>query len=130
MLSVFAGASAAAAETDSHLIKPCKRASHNPAPRFAAPKNRPHRTTVHYARDQSIWFPKLKGSIGNLAAKDAFACAQRLEIAANNGDLTAASEAAVVLESELALLAKELRTLIVSSSAATEKGHRRGRRSN
>jgi len=53
----------------------------------------------------------LKGSVGNFAAKNAYAAAQRLEIMGRDGDLDTAGEACVTLESEVALLSEELRKL-------------------
>jgi len=58
----------------------------------------------------------LKGSVGNFAAKEAFAVAQRLENIGRNGQLDTAGEACIALESELALVSKELRRLIAISS--------------
>ena len=69
----------------------------------------------------------LKGSVGNFAAKNAFAAAQRLETMGRDGDLDTASDACVTLESELALLTEELRKLTMSSSipaTRTDKGGR------
>ena len=69
----------------------------------------------------------LKGSVGNFAAKNAFAAAQRLETMGRDGDLDTASDACVTLESELALLTGELRELTMSSSiraTRTDKGGR------
>jgi two-component system, sensor histidine kinase and response regulator len=69
----------------------------------------------------------LKGSVGNFAAKNAFAAAQRLETMGRDGDLDTASDACVTLESELALLTEELRELTMSSSiraTRTDKGGR------
>jgi two-component system, sensor histidine kinase and response regulator len=53
----------------------------------------------------------LKGSVGNFAAKQAFAAAQRLEIMGRDGDLTKAGEARMALESELARLTEALTKL-------------------
>jgi len=53
----------------------------------------------------------LKGSVGNFAAKQAFAAAQRLEIMGRDGDLTNACEARMALESELARLTEGLTKL-------------------
>jgi PAS domain S-box-containing protein len=58
----------------------------------------------------------LKGSVGNFAAKEAFAIAQRLENVGRNGQLDTAGEGCIALESELALVSKELRRLIANSS--------------
>ena len=58
----------------------------------------------------------LKGSVGNFAAKEAFAIAQSLENMGRNGQLDTADERCTALESELALVSKELRSLIVKSS--------------
>jgi len=69
----------------------------------------------------------LKGSVGNFAAKNAFAAAQRLETMGRDVDLDTASDACVTLESELALLTEELRKLTMSSSiraTRTDKGGR------
>ncbi len=67
------------------------------------------------------------GSVGNFAAKNAFAAAQHLETMGRDGDLDTASDACVTLESELALLTEELRKLTMSSSiraTRTDKGGR------
>ncbi len=53
----------------------------------------------------------LKGSVGNFAAKQAFAAAQRLEIMGRDGDLSKAGEARMALESELARLTEGLTKL-------------------
>jgi PAS domain S-box-containing protein len=69
----------------------------------------------------------LKGSVGNFAAKNAFAAAQRLETMGRDGDLDHASEACITLEADLALLSEELRGLTRNSSARrtrTDKGRR------
>ena len=69
----------------------------------------------------------LKGSVGNFAAKNAFAAAQRLEIMGRDRDLDNASEACVTLEADLALLSEELRRLTRNSSTRktrTDKGKR------
>jgi two-component system, sensor histidine kinase and response regulator len=58
---------------------------------------------------------KLKGSIGNFAAKNSYAAAQRLEIMGRDGNLDNAVEARRALESELALLNEELRKLTMNS---------------
>jgi PAS domain S-box-containing protein len=58
----------------------------------------------------------LKGSLGNFAAKHAFAAAQQLETMARKGELDAASAVSVTLESELAHLTEELRNLTIGSS--------------
>jgi PAS domain S-box-containing protein len=73
----------------------------------------------------------LKGSVGNFAAKDAFAAAQHLESTARKRDLDAAGPACGKLERELALLSEELRNLSVSLSTRTprmRKGDRQGDR--
>ena len=57
----------------------------------------------------------LKGSVGNFAAKNAFAAAQRLELIGASGDLNSAGEACLKLESELALLCDALRELTKNS---------------
>jgi len=67
----------------------------------------------------------LKGSIGNCAAKNAYAAAQRLEIMGRDGNLDNAVEACGTLESELALLSEELRRLTGNSpkrNARMDKG--------
>src|SRR2546426_4651801 len=51
----------------------------------------------------------IKGSVGNFAAKNAIAVAQRLETMGLNRELDAAGEECIALESELALVSKELR---------------------
>ena len=58
----------------------------------------------------------LKGSVGNFAAKNAFAVAQRLETMGRNRELETAGEERIALESELALVSKELRRLTRISS--------------
>jgi two-component system, sensor histidine kinase and response regulator len=67
----------------------------------------------------------LKGSVGNFAAKNAFAAAQRLETMGRDGDLADAGKACVTLESELVLLSEELRKF---SSIRKKKTDKRGRR--
>jgi len=63
----------------------------------------------------------LKGSVGNFAAKNAFAAAQRLETMGRNREIETAGAASIRLESELALVSKELRRLTSKSSrGATE----------
>src|SRR5271165_3467431 len=69
----------------------------------------------------------LKGSVGNFAAKSAFAAAQRLEIMSRDIDLDNVGKACVTLESELALLSEELRKLTVNSSIRKTKTDKRGR---
>jgi CheY-like chemotaxis protein len=69
----------------------------------------------------------LKGSVGNFGAKSAFAAAERLETMGRTGDLAAASDACVTLESELALLIKALGKLTMSSSLRTKRTHKAGR---
>jgi PAS domain S-box-containing protein len=63
----------------------------------------------------------LKGSVGNFAARQAFAAAQLLEIMGRDGDLDKAGEACKALESELAHVTEELRSLIVSPSIRKTK---------
>lgn len=70
----------------------------------------------------------LKGSVGNFAAKNAFAAAQRLEIMSRDGDLDTAGEACLTLESELALLSGELRKLAMNSSMRRTRAHNDDRR--
>src|SRR5262249_1069118 len=53
----------------------------------------------------------LKGSLGNFAATNAFAVAQRLETMGRNRELEAAGVECRALESELALVSRELRRL-------------------
>jgi HPt (histidine-containing phosphotransfer) domain-containing protein len=69
----------------------------------------------------------LKGSVGNFAAKEASAMAQRLEDLGRNGQLDAAGEGCIELESELALVAKELRRLIANPSQTRTRPARRAR---
>jgi len=69
----------------------------------------------------------LKGSVGNFAAKSAFAAAQRLEIMSRDIDLDNVGKACVTLESELALLSEELRKLTMNSSIRKTKTDKRGR---
>jgi PAS domain S-box-containing protein len=59
---------------------------------------------------------KLKGAVGNFAAKKAAAAAELVENLGKEGDLRAASEALVTLESELALLSEELKRLAANSA--------------
>jgi signal transduction histidine kinase/DNA-binding response OmpR family regulator len=59
---------------------------------------------------------KLKGAVGNFAAKKAAAAAELVENLGKEGDLRAASEAFVTLESELALLSGELKRLAANSA--------------
>jgi PAS domain S-box-containing protein len=68
----------------------------------------------------------LKGSVGNFAAKSAFAAAQRLEIMSRDIDLDNVGKACTTLESELALLSEELRKLTVNSSIRKTKTDKRG----
>jgi PAS domain S-box-containing protein len=63
----------------------------------------------------------LKGSVGNFAAKNAFAAAQRLELMGRNKNLDNGGEACVTLESELARLAEELGKLTRNSSLRKTK---------
>jgi two-component system, sensor histidine kinase and response regulator len=74
----------------------------------------------------------LKGSVGNFAAKNAFAVAQSLETMGRNRELQRASEECGALESELALVSKELRKVARNSSRSiTERAksvRRQGRR--
>lgn len=65
---------------------------------------------------------KLKGAIGNFAAKEAAAAAERLESLGKEGDLRAATDAFVTLESELALLGEELTRLATNSRKQKAKG--------
>jgi PAS domain S-box-containing protein len=69
----------------------------------------------------------LKGSVGNFAAKSAFAAAQRLEIMSRDIDLDNVGKACVTLESELALLSEELRKLTMNSSRRKIKTDKLGR---
>ncbi len=71
----------------------------------------------------------LKGSVGNFAARNAFAAAERLEIMGRDGDLHNAGEACATLESELVLLSEELRRLTRNSSLRRTKMDKDGRRS-
>jgi PAS domain S-box-containing protein len=54
---------------------------------------------------------KLKGAIGNFAAKSATAAAERVDRLAREGDLRSASDALTTLESELTMLGDELKRL-------------------
>lgn len=58
----------------------------------------------------------LKGAIGNFGAKRAFTAAEQLETMGKTGDLSGAEVLCVTLESELALLAGELKKLTRSRS--------------
>ncbi|MGE5820475.1 MAG: response regulator, partial [Deltaproteobacteria bacterium] len=69
----------------------------------------------------------LKGSVGNFAAKNAFAAAQRLEIMGRDGDLHTAGEACATHESELALLREELGRLTGNSPIRKRKMDKGGR---
>ncbi len=69
----------------------------------------------------------LKGSVGNFAAKNAFAAAQRLEVMGRDADLDNAGKACVTLESELALLSEALRKFSSIRKTRTDKrGRRKG----
>ena len=70
----------------------------------------------------------LKGSVGNFGAEEASAIAQRLENIGRDGQLDAASEECIALESELALVSKELRSLIANSSQNRIRPARRATR--
>jgi two-component system, sensor histidine kinase and response regulator len=70
---------------------------------------------------------KLKGSIGNFAAKNAYAAAQRLEIMGRDGNLNNAAEACGALESELALLNEELRRLTMNAPRRNSRRDQGGR---
>jgi two-component system sensor histidine kinase/response regulator len=63
----------------------------------------------------------LKGSVGNFAAKQALAAAQRLEIMGRDGDLDKAGAACIALESQLTRLIKALRKLKRDSSMRKSK---------
>jgi HPt (histidine-containing phosphotransfer) domain-containing protein len=67
----------------------------------------------------------LKGSVGNFAAKNAFAAAQRLETMGRNGELETAGDERIALESELALVSNELRKLTRNSSQSRTRQGRR-----
>jgi HPt (histidine-containing phosphotransfer) domain-containing protein len=54
---------------------------------------------------------KLKGAIGNFAAKSVTAAAELVDRLAREGDLPAASDALTILESELTMLGDELKRL-------------------
>jgi len=69
----------------------------------------------------------LKGSVGNFAAKQAFAAAQRLEIMGRDGELDKAGEARMALESELARLTEGLTKLTRDSSTRKKKTGKGGR---
>jgi CheY-like chemotaxis protein len=69
----------------------------------------------------------LKGSVGNFAAKNAFAAAERLETMGRTGDLAAAGDASVTLESELALLTEALRKVTMTSSLRKKRTDKVGR---
>jgi two-component system, sensor histidine kinase and response regulator len=72
----------------------------------------------------------LKGSVGNFAAKKAFATSHRLEIMGRDGKLDRAEEAYVTLEYELALLSEELRRMTKNSSTPKTRMAKGGRRPN
>jgi PAS domain S-box-containing protein len=69
----------------------------------------------------------LKGSVGNFAAKHAFAAAQRLEIMGRDGDLAEAGDARMALELELARLTEGLRKLLMDLSVRKKKTGKAGR---
>jgi two-component system, sensor histidine kinase and response regulator len=69
----------------------------------------------------------LKGSVGNFAAKYAFAAARRLEIMGRDGSLDNADEALMTLESELVRLTEELRKLTMHSSTRKTKMDKGGK---
>ena len=69
----------------------------------------------------------LKGSVGNFAAKQAFAAAQRLEIMGRDGELDKAGDARIALESEVARLTEELTKLIRNFSMRKRKTGKAGR---
>ena len=70
----------------------------------------------------------LKGSVGNFAAKRAFAAAKRVESAGVNQDFGSANEACAALESELTLLSDELRKLTMNSSKRSTRENTLGTR--
>jgi PAS domain S-box-containing protein len=70
----------------------------------------------------------IKGSVGNFAAKKAFAMAQRLENIGRNGQIDRASEECVALESELIFVSNELRKIVEASSQSTNRPARRATR--
>jgi PAS domain S-box-containing protein len=70
----------------------------------------------------------LKGSVGNFAANQALAAAQRLEIMGRDGELDKAGDACMALESELARLTEELTKLTTDSSMRKRKKGNAGRR--
>jgi PAS domain S-box-containing protein len=63
----------------------------------------------------------LKGSVGNFEAKNAFTTTLRLETIGRNGDLADADDLFATLQSQLALLAEELRKLTTSASTRTAR---------
>jgi HPt (histidine-containing phosphotransfer) domain-containing protein len=69
----------------------------------------------------------LKGSVGNFAAQQAIAAAERLEIMARDGDLDKARDACMALESQLARLTEGLRKLMRDSSIRKRKTGNAGR---
>jgi PAS domain S-box-containing protein len=69
----------------------------------------------------------LKGSVGNFAAKHAFAAAQRLEIMGRDGDLAEAGDARMALELELARLTGGLRKFLMDLSVRKKKTGKAGR---
>jgi PAS domain S-box-containing protein len=69
----------------------------------------------------------LKGSVGNFAAKHAFAAAQRLEIMGREKDLAEAGDARMALELELARLTEGLRKLLMDLSVRKKKTGKAGR---
>ena len=65
---------------------------------------------------------KLKGAVGNFAAKKVAQAAELLERLGKEGDLRAARDAFVTLESDLALLGEELKRLGMNSVKRRAKG--------
>ena len=70
----------------------------------------------------------LKGSVGNFAARKAFAVSQQLENMGRDGDLDKARQACVTLESELEILNHELEELTKNSSTRKKQMHKGSRR--
>jgi two-component system, sensor histidine kinase and response regulator len=66
----------------------------------------------------------LKGALGNFARNSAIAAAQELETMAKRGDLDAAGDACATLDSELALLAEELRRMTTNSAKRPSRTHK------
>ena len=70
----------------------------------------------------------LKGSVGNFSTNDPFKRAERIEKMARSGNLATVAEESISLESDLALLSRELKSLARSSSQRKTKSVKSTRR--